>query len=73
MILNTNCSNASVSTKQLQYSTVGTEKGAASGDNRVKRGGSWNNDADNAARAYRNNNDPDNRNNNLGFRLGWCP
>ena len=32
------------------------------------RGGSWNNNADNARAAYRNNNTPDNRNNNLGFR-----
>ena len=38
-------------------------------DNRVKRGGSWNNNADNAARAYRDNNNPDNSNNNLGLRV----
>jgi formylglycine-generating enzyme required for sulfatase activity len=35
----------------------------------VNRGGSWNNDADNARAAYRNNWNPDNRNDNLGFRL----
>jgi len=35
----------------------------------VNRGGSWNNDADNARAANRNDNDPDNRNDNLGFRL----
>jgi formylglycine-generating enzyme required for sulfatase activity len=35
----------------------------------VKRGGSWNNAAENARSAYRNNNNPNNRNNNLGFRL----
>jgi formylglycine-generating enzyme required for sulfatase activity len=35
----------------------------------VNRGGSWNNDADNLRVANRNNNSPDNRNNNLGFRL----
>ena len=41
-----------------------------SGDsNRVNRGGSWNNNADNCAAGYRNYNNPDNRNNNLGFRL----
>jgi hypothetical protein len=40
-----------------------------SGSNRVIRGGSWNNDADNARSANRNNNDPDNRNDNIGFRL----
>jgi len=33
------------------------------------RGGSWNNTAANARGAYRNNNEPGNRNNNLGFRL----
>ena len=33
------------------------------------RGGGWNNDARNCRSAIRNNNAPDNRNNNLGFRL----
>lgn len=37
--------------------------------NRVNRGGSWNNNADNCTAGYRNNNNPDNRNSNLGFRL----
>jgi hypothetical protein len=32
------------------------------------RGGSWNNNANNARCANRNNNNPDNRNNNIGFR-----
>ena len=36
---------------------------------RVNRGGSYANDASNLASAYRDNNSPDNRNNNLGFRL----
>jgi formylglycine-generating enzyme required for sulfatase activity len=35
----------------------------------VNRGGSWNNDAQNCRVSNRNNNDPTNRNNNLGFRL----
>ncbi len=35
----------------------------------MNRGGSWNNDAQYARAANRNNNDPDNRNDNLGFRL----
>ena len=36
---------------------------------RVVRGGAWNNDADNARSAARNNNNPDNRNDNVGFRV----
>ena len=35
---------------------------------KYEQDGSWNNDADNAARAYRDNNNPDNRNDNLDFR-----
>ena len=35
----------------------------------MNRGGSWNNDASNTRAANRNNNDPGNRNNNIGFRL----
>ncbi|MFN6202865.1 MAG: SUMF1/EgtB/PvdO family nonheme iron enzyme [Acidobacteriota bacterium] len=37
--------------------------------NRVIRGGSWNNNADNCRSANRNRNTPGNRNNNVGFRL----
>ncbi|HEV3255716.1 MAG TPA: hypothetical protein VG013_02430 [Gemmataceae bacterium] len=37
------------------------------------RGGSWNNDAGNCRAANRNRNTPDNRNNNLGFRLARAP
>lgn len=33
------------------------------------RGGSWNNNQDNARAVYRNNNNPNIRNNNIGFRL----
>lgn len=39
------------------------------GSNRVKRGGSWNNNSQNCRSANRNNNTPTNRNNNNGFRL----
>ncbi|MFZ4477216.1 MAG: SUMF1/EgtB/PvdO family nonheme iron enzyme [Saprospiraceae bacterium] len=39
------------------------------GDNRVNRGGSWNNNAENCRVSNRNNNTPTNRNNNIGFRL----
>ena len=35
---------------------------------RVVRGGSWNNNPRNARASNRNRNDPDNRNNNIGFR-----
>jgi hypothetical protein len=35
----------------------------------VVRGGSWNNKPRNLRAAKRNRNEPDNRNNNLGFRL----
>jgi hypothetical protein len=36
---------------------------------RVLRGGSWNNNQDNARSANRNRNNPNNRNNNIGFRV----
>jgi hypothetical protein len=41
----------------------------------VLRGGAWNNNEDNARCAYRNRNNADNRNNNVGFRLAesFCP
>ena len=38
------------------------------GSNRVKRGGNWNNNAQNCRSAQRNNNNPNNSNNNIGFR-----
>lgn len=37
------------------------------------RGGSWNNNANRVRSAYRNNNTPDNRNNNVGFRCARSP
>ncbi|MFP4349577.1 MAG: SUMF1/EgtB/PvdO family nonheme iron enzyme [Thermodesulfobacteriota bacterium] len=43
------------------------------GENRVFRGGSWNNNARNCRSANRNNWEPDNRNNNIGFRLANSP
>ena len=51
----------------LQADTLGWRR-KATGDNRVLRGGSWNNNARNCRSANRNNNDPANRNNNNGFR-----
>ncbi len=47
--------------------------GAGQGVNRVNRGGSWNNNAANCRAANRNRNNPDNRNNNLGFRPAPAP
>jgi len=38
-------------------------------EDRVIRGGSWNNDARNARCAYRNRNDPEDYNTNIGFRV----
>jgi len=35
----------------------------------VLRGGSWNNNAENCRVSYRNNYEPGNCNNNIGFRL----
>ncbi|CDM96996.1 hypothetical protein B9S53_06155 [Arthrospira sp. O9.13F] len=37
------------------------------------RGGSWNNNPENCRCAYRNRNDPDNLNNNNGFRVACAP
>ena len=48
-------------------------RAAIMGSNRVIRGGSWNNNAQNCRSANRNNNDPGNRNNNVGFRLVFVP
>ena len=39
----------------------------------VLRGGSWNNNQRNVRVANRNRNDPDNRNNNVGFRCARLP
>ena len=43
--------------------------GASSGSYRMVRGGNWNNNGQNLRSAYRNNNNPNNRNNNIGFRV----
>ncbi len=44
-------------------------QGAPTGEYRVLRGGSWNNNPDNVRSANRNRNTPDNRNDNIGFRV----
>jgi hypothetical protein len=49
--------------------SAGLDACPASGSNRVKRGGSWNNNAQNCRSANRNNNNPNNMNNNIGLRL----
>lgn len=43
------------------------------GQNRVNRGGSWINDADNCRVSNRNSWNPTNRNDNIGFRLVLAP
>ena len=43
--------------------------GQAYTHHRVLRGGSWNNNRNNVRAAYRNRNNPDNRNRNNGFRV----
>lgn len=40
---------------------------------RALRGGSWNNNRENARCAYRNDNNPDNRNDSIGFRVVSSP
>jgi hypothetical protein len=45
------------------------DRGGRSTGDRVVRGGSWNNNQRNARPSDRNRNNPDNSNNNIGFRL----
>jgi formylglycine-generating enzyme required for sulfatase activity len=59
-----------------QYYTSGAindPRGPSSGSFRGFRGGSWDNNAINSRCANRNRNTPDNRNNNLGFRIAAQP
>ncbi|MCW8798180.1 MAG: SUMF1/EgtB/PvdO family nonheme iron enzyme [Prosthecochloris sp.] len=49
------------------------KRASVEGSNRVLRGGSWNNNAQNCRSAYRNNDNPGNRSNNVGFRLVFVP
>ena len=65
-----NCERASIAGSVVLLNEV---RALVVGSNRVLRGGSWNNNAQNCRSAYRNNNTPDNRNNNVGFRLVFVP
>ena len=47
----------------------GRSRGAEPLTARVVRGGSWNNNPQNCRSSNRNRNEPDNRNNNIGFRV----
>ncbi|MEY2878874.1 MAG: hypothetical protein RLZZ15_1254 [Verrucomicrobiota bacterium] len=60
---------------QLPGGSVSDPKGAASGSNRVRRGGSWADDAGHARSAFRLNGSPGFRFRNLGFRpaLSFSP
>jgi sulfatase modifying factor 1 len=49
--------------------SVRDPQGPSSGTLRAVRGGSWNNNPTNVRAANRNRNTPDNRNDNLGFRV----
>ena len=53
----------------LQSDSPGNRRGYPVNEPRVLRGGAWNNNSDNARAGYRNNNNPDNRNNHIGFRV----
>ena len=55
-------------TLQLRRALTVAAPEGTSGARRVKRGGSWNNNAQNCRSANRNNNDPDNRYHSLGLR-----
>ena len=57
--------------KHQRMNPIYTEYGG--GSRRVIRGGSWNNEPRNVRCANRNNNEPANRNNNVGFRLVRSP
>ncbi|MCB0290739.1 MAG: SUMF1/EgtB/PvdO family nonheme iron enzyme [Calditrichaeota bacterium] len=55
------------------WQTYSTKRASIVGSNRVLRGGSWNNNAQNCRSANRNSNHPANRNHNIGFRLVFVP
>ncbi len=63
-----NCSLSKCSLAFELIQPVTRSSGDRSAGGRVVRGGSWNNNHDNARVANRNHNNPDNSNNNIGCR-----
>ena len=57
----------------IEANTVTDPQGGASGTNRVRRGGSWNNSASGCAVGFRNDRSPGYKHNILGFRLACRP
>jgi formylglycine-generating enzyme required for sulfatase activity len=53
----------------LHFLAIGCKEGAKAKKQRLLRGGSWNNNANNCRSANRNHNAASNRNNNIGFRV----
>ena len=57
----------------IEANTVTDPQGGASGTDRVERGSSWGNNADNCTVGFRINSSPDSRYYDLGFRLACRP
>jgi formylglycine-generating enzyme required for sulfatase activity len=53
----------------IKGSGIFAVKGSTCTFTRVVRGGSWNNNPNNCRVSVRNRNNPNNRNNNMGFRV----
>ena len=68
-----NYSPASNDSAYEQGGIVTDPQGAASGSDRVIRGGGWYDGAYDCTVGLRSGSSPDNRSNFLGFRLAWCP
>ena len=64
---------ASNDSTYVQGGIVTDPQGAASGPNRVRRGGSWGASAGGCTVGVRYDYSPGNKFNYLGFRLAWCP
>ncbi|MGQ9592636.1 MAG: SUMF1/EgtB/PvdO family nonheme iron enzyme [Planctomycetota bacterium] len=58
-----------VSSRRRLRSLCSCGRGPKKPRHRVVRGGSWNNNGRNCRSANRNRNEPENRNNNCGFRV----